>query len=257
MKRGRETQRARRKPERHVVGLVREGVAKLPRHIREAFGYEGGPVEVTTTFVAGWGDAWEDGPLSRRGGPPLRLEVTTEGNTTTEVAVVAEVLDDWRLRAQLARTADEDLVVTRIELRPSSGVDEAALGARMLRRLGFGDVVAEAARWLQHPAVVDVIGDGWSRPIARPGRRGREDVVYARWAQQYVDALDRSPRRPIAIIVEEAKERGEHLTESQVRWYLTEARSRGLLTEAPKGKPGGELTAKGRAVLGMTQDGGK
>lgn len=159
------------------------------------------------------------------------------------------------LRATLDRTDDEDVVVRAVELRPRPGNEDRAMGARMLRRLGFGDVVDEATRWLQHEGVRQMIGSDWSRPVARPGRRGQADEKYAGWAERYVDALARAPRSPIQLLLRENQD-PTVTTAEQVRWFLNEARRRGLLTAAPRGKPGGELTDKARALLrAMRQEG--
>lgn len=76
----------------------------------------------------------------------------------------------------------------------------------------------------------------------RPGRAGRPDIEYARIADLYVRAL--ATPRPVVTLSREL-----HLSQSQVRNLLHAARRRGLLTAAPAGRPGGQLTEKARQLL--------
>lgn len=191
-------------------------------------------------------DDWTKGPLTS-GEVPMRLEcdLNDADHSISNVAVVARVLGGrWSLRAFLVAN-DQGPEFTAIELRPADTSD--VLGSRLLRKLGFGEVVEEASRWLNDDGVGGFFGDEWVKPLPRPGRRGRSDVFYARWAQRYVDALAQNPKHPIKHIVDTATEPGT--TASQVRWYLTAARERNLLTEAPAGGAGGELTDKARLLL--------
>lgn len=81
----------------------------------------------------------------------------------------------------------------------------------------------------------------------RPGRRGQEDWFYVRWAGRYVGELRNGPN-PVARMAD------KNNSPAAIRGYLHEARSRGLLTEAPSGKAGGELTAKARWVMAENAD---
>ncbi|MFN8019841.1 MAG: hypothetical protein U0P45_17235 [Acidimicrobiales bacterium] len=88
--------------------------------------------------------------------------------------------------------------------------------------------------------------------IPRVGRGRRPDRPYAEVAARYVAALEADPRAPIRHMLEtEGIEAGGIETESSLRAKLNKARVRGLLTKAPAGKPGGELTDKARRLLGM------
>jgi hypothetical protein len=77
----------------------------------------------------------------------------------------------------------------------------------------------------------------------RPGRSGRDDSFYARWAAEYVD-LVRSWPKPLKRL---AKRR--NVSESQARSLLYEARRRDLLTKSRPGTAGGHLTPKAIRIL--------
>lgn len=74
--------------------------------------------------------------------------------------------------------------------------------------------------------------------------RGREDTYLASLASQYVQLLDQGSRTPVQAL---ASQLGQDPAE--VRDLIHEARSRGLLTAAPKGRAGGQLTERALALL--------
>lgn len=182
--------------------------------------------------------------------PPVRFEAAPNGEV---VDVVSPVLNDtWLLKVALRRDGD-DLVPVGIDLRPRPG---ATINATTLRSLGFGGVQRAANLvLLGSPAIAAHLGDRWARPVERPGRAGREDNFYAGWARRYVQARVEAPRRPVAHLIEQAAKRGEHVTRGEIAARLTVARQRGLLTEAPSGQPGGELTEQARQLLGLDEEG--
>lgn len=163
-----------------------------------------------------------------------------------EVDALPAQLDGWVLRAELEPSEDGPVVVG-IELRPGPGAQ--LVGSRVLRRLGFGAVIDAGGRWLTNYTVATKhLGERWASPVKRPGRGRQDSRLYARWAARYVRALAAGDGRPVKRLVEEAAVDGEHVTEAQVRAYLTRARRLGLLTAAEPGRGGGELTALGRKL---------
>ncbi|MDZ7733984.1 MAG: hypothetical protein U5R31_13750 [Acidimicrobiia bacterium] len=142
---------------------------------------------------------------------------------------------------------ESEPTLEEFRVRPT-GEGLATGSSRLLRQLGFGAVEQTFREWLRAGFVTDYIGGGWLTE-QRPGRAGRPDKFYAEWAKRYVDALEESPGSPVKYLVDNADE-GEFLTDKQVRGYLYQARKRGLLTEAPKGRPGGELTDKAKQMVG-------
>jgi hypothetical protein len=77
----------------------------------------------------------------------------------------------------------------------------------------------------------------------RPGRRGRDDIYYARLAAEYVELLTTSST-PTKDLAEK-----HHYSATVMRDYLNQARSRGLLTRPERGRAGGQLTEKARDLL--------
>jgi hypothetical protein len=113
----------------------------------------------------------------------------------------------------------------------------------MLRQIHTGAIIAA------HRAAARVIG--LIQPGAAPdlsvservGRRGRDDRFYARWAAEYADAFSRSSH-PVAEMASR-----HSLSPSQVRNLVYACRRRGMLTAAPSGRAGGELTARAIGLL--------
>jgi hypothetical protein len=84
----------------------------------------------------------------------------------------------------------------------------------------------------------------------RPGRAGRPDLFYAEKAARYVEALRDHPRDVIRHLVAEDAAAG-HPENDEERWrgWLKIARQRVLLTPAPPGRAGGQLTPHCRRLL--------
>src|SRR5207249_2900254 len=114
---------------------------------------------------------------------------------------------------------------------------------RLLRDLRPGDLLAAHRTATRHAqSFFGIVPQG--DVGRRVGRRGREDSYYAEWAAAYVEALTRT-KHPVPEL-----ERVRHVSASQIRNVLNEARRRELLTAAPSGRTGGELTGKARRILG-------
>jgi len=172
-----------------------------------------------------------------------------DGGDIVNVQIVSRpVIPGWELRLTLTPGDDENDISSITITRTG---DTGTAGKNLVRKLGWGHVLNEARRILSSQKAQRALGPTWTQEVARPGRAGREDVFYALWADRYVRALTKDPRRPVKVICDEAAAAGEYLTGQQVRGYLTEARSkrRDLLTPAPPGKPGGKLTARAKKLL--------
>ncbi|MHB8465047.1 MAG: hypothetical protein ACYDH6_08615 [Acidimicrobiales bacterium] len=113
---------------------------------------------------------------------------------------------------------------------------------RIAHVLGRGSAVLQdqrlAAKWAKRAAAAD------ANPARGP--KGRGDGYYALWASRYA-ALQGS-RRPIADLAAAYGE-AETVSEKRIRDLIHTARERGLLTNRGHGRPGGQLTDKGRAAL--------
>jgi hypothetical protein len=231
---------------------------------------------VIETGDATWDDRWWEPPAPDprataallAGGPvrgtedewrgdevPMRLDVLDGPDGPEEVAAVVDVLDGkWVLRALVHPDTGEIHEFTVKARDPHDAVTRT----RAMRLVGFGAVEDQFRKWLADPVVGERLGPRWAQTSRRPGRAGRDDVHYAQWSELYVAALEASPRSPVRHIVQEVaagriQPPGDgdrsHVTDAEVRWYLSEARRRGLLTPAPRGRPGGELTPAATALL--------
>gem|GEM_PF-6730622 len=173
-------------------------------------------------------------------GDPERVDVVLPGQ------------DGWSVR--ICFTPDEDGRPYPSEVRIRCWDQPARdVGSRMMKRLGLGGLkkIAEAA--ITDQVVAEhFLGARWAKPTKRPGRRGRPVEYYARWAQRYVDAC-RTSSKPVAdLVAEENAKPGvvELVTPASVKAIINKARTvHGLLTDAPEGRAGGELTPKALEVL--------
>jgi hypothetical protein len=125
-----------------------------------------------------------------------------------------------------------------------------SVGARKLAgfRLGAAEDTARAALERVYEEYREIL-EGEPVPFAldvdapKRGRPGRTDVEYARTADAYATGLNEGRK-----VSEVASACG--LDPHQLQHHLRQARSRGLLTAAPgRGRSGGSLTPKGRAIL--------
>ena len=85
----------------------------------------------------------------------------------------------------------------------------------------------------------------------RRGRRGESDPWYAQVAQRYATAVTGSQRHRVAAAVAEemSRELKSYYTARHVKELVYEARQRGFLTPTQRGRAGGNLTDRARAVL--------
>jgi hypothetical protein len=120
------------------------------------------------------------------------------------------------------------------------------LSYRLLRRLRVGALEAAARRQMTEvPKVAAALPKTWAVDAARrPGSRGRDDVHYAEVAAAYVAAFKAGSDRPVVDVAESL-----FVAPKTVSNKLFRARERGLLTSPPRGRAGGELTDKAKALL--------
>lgn len=160
--------------------------------------------------------------------------------------VVYALADALAVRVPLLPSGD-GVAPARVEVHrrdgsPPGQADFAQLGLRAVY-----DAMVEA---LRNPVAVEHLGERWGAvETPRPGQRGRPELFYAKVALDYVRARQKAPDTPIRAMVEAARAAGEHATEDELRARLRRARARKLLTAAPRGKAGGELTPKARKLL--------
>ncbi len=163
--------------------------------------------------------------------------------------------DGWRVRVHL-ELRNGEVVATGYEVTSQTG--EPIRKAPVLHRMGLGLVGERIVGDIKLGAQVGNAFAGWVDSFLafpRVGRARRPDRPYAVWAQRYVEAQEADPRRPLAWLVDRyGVEAGGTETEAGIRAKLTQARRRGLLTSAPSGRAGGELTDKARRLLGLNEE---
>lgn len=144
---------------------------------------------------------------------------------------------DWMVIAFVDDTSDPARIV-EITVRLDSSSAEGTATADLLRSVRFGPLI-------------DLV-NGHLRGRQMPGRlpdptkaRAKSDEFYASVAARYDDLVNhRGVKNPNVAL---AKQLGR--TPSQVRDLILTCRNRGLLTNAPPGRPGGHLTDKARTIL--------
>jgi len=138
---------------------------------------------------------------------------------------------------------------TSITITPASGdaLDPKVFGALRLRTM-----LTEITEQMESPflrRMLEQMGHtGWADPfieIPRPGRKGRPPTEYAIWADRYVARLHTGDAHPLKWLTQQYP----GFSESALRAILNTARTRGLLTQSPSGKAGGELTQAGIDLL--------
>lgn len=155
-------------------------------------------------------------------------------------------------------TLDSAGTVKAFTLRPEHDLPAGGVTARLLRRVPLGELERSMRRRLHavlttseaHVAneprsqfMHDYL-DALVNVIERPGRRGRDDLQYARIAAMYVQILDSGSSRPNAEAAAAL-----HFSPSQFSQLIYRARQRGLLSPSPPGRAGGALTKKAIRLL--------
>jgi hypothetical protein len=154
----------------------------------------------------------------------------------------------------------------------SADAVDAAVPARALRALRLSDpgelfpkIVANLSRRHGDAATARILGRHGLEPDQqihprRPGRAGRTDEYYVRWAAAYIERVAAGSRHPIKDLAADPPVQIEGVTrrvriiDATVRDILLHARQRRLLTNPSQGKAGGTLTAKAIKILdGMSE----
>lgn len=125
-----------------------------------------------------------------------------------------------------------------------------AVTSRLLRDLPLGAIADDLRNRLRAEGFDDVADYFRMASVERrPGRRRQPDEFYAQVAAAYIRALEAGSRSPARDIAE-----AESYSVSQVNNWIHEARRRELLTSAPPGRAGGELTVRARELLAKEAD---
>lgn len=207
-------------------------------------------------LVEGDEDLGGDEPLKRR--PYASLAVQLD--------------DDWIVAYRLIPQGDQ-LIVAEVRIFPGqlnmfSGpepdeqtwarpIPDRGLTARGLRQIPLGkhlrlaqkEAAQEERMFESAPPSFQRFAWPLERDRRRPGPKGWPDQHYAKIAAAYVDALAGGSRRPVNDATEFLKKQGLPYSKDRIRDAVSEARRRGLLTPAQRGRAGGRLTDRAQKLL--------
>lgn len=174
---------------------------------------------------------------------------------------------EWTALYRIVERADGELVIAELNVRHKGReVPIGGLPARLLRNLPTSSVITEAREVLrrhqeQRPEAMrrELLNWGLIRTAqegAEPvGRGGHSDEFLAEIAALYVGVCRQGSLRPSQDIAKLlASEALIDRSPDTVSAYIRSARKRGLLTPAPPGRSGGELTARARDLLRLNED---
>jgi hypothetical protein len=152
-------------------------------------------------------------------------------------------------------------------LTPEVPTPEGGLTSRALRgihlgralELTYSQIMDAFERERRYPGSRALVSEVYTEEAVsvprQPGRKGRDDRFYAAVAAAYTAALEDGSRQPVVAAAKTLSSAWEGTyNATYVRDLLHVARQRGLLTRPPKGRAGGHLTDKGRALLHREED---
>ncbi|MFP5376022.1 MAG: hypothetical protein ACLGIO_04460 [Acidimicrobiia bacterium] len=183
-------------------------------------------------------------------GPPVGV---VRWDAVPEALFELEVTADGRLTRFTMYATDAGTVTARRLRRAPIGAMERAVRQKVRERAAetvfLGDLLSStddedlASRASQlKTAALRVAADFRERP--RPGAAGRGDPHYAMVAALCIDRFNAGDPHPAASVAKTL-----NLSPNTVRNLLYKARERGLATSLGRGRPGGQLTDKGREAL--------
>ena len=177
----------------------------------------------------------------------LRLDDIDGALVTTEFRMTAKSVETV-IGARTVGSGEsarcETVTSSSLGFESSGPLPESGLSATMFRKVVLDRLVKRGlagidAEWAELPW-----NDWLSTDRSRVGRRGRDDRFYADWSAAYVRLVTSGEPNPVIRLSEE-----HFLSVSQVRSILGEARKRDLLSKAPRGRAGGNLTTLAKSIL--------
>jgi hypothetical protein len=168
---------------------------------------------------------------------------------TIRVAVEVSTLSGWRI--ELVTRGLERREVVSLTMTPLDEVPPGGITRRALDRINLGAILGEIRAehdrldergFHMSPALKRSVGKALAAQ-PHPGPRGFPDKHYAVIAADYVDRVV-IRGEPLARFAKR-----HHMSAARIRNILTTARDKELLSKAPPGRVGGELTDKARQLL--------
>lgn len=191
--------------------------------------------------------------------PSVGLEPHDDGSGVTLSGPLPQRLE-WFFEAEFRRLEEGGtLTLQRVDVYPAD--HEIRDGRPHVRTVPAGGVTSSVLRAVPLAALLQELhafrmSDGrsfieWSTGVAptdfkrrpRPGRAGRDDLDYARLARLYLELAETS-RTPVADLAS-----SEGYGRQTIADLLAEARRRGLLESAGRGRRGGRLTPRAAELL--------
>lgn len=152
----------------------------------------------------------------------------------------------WAIKA-IYETLQDDVTLSHLTIYPAGQwAPEGGLTDDVRRSVRLDDLRKKAKRVLQFHEVSESIGvnpSAFMKNTAR-GRRGRSDLDFAEIARDYAALIDGEVEHAADVLADQMD-----LSVSTVRGLVWQARKRGLLTSAPAGQEGGQLTGRAKGIL--------
>lgn len=144
-----------------------------------------------------------------------------------------------------------DGVITPVRVR--SEAEDGADPTILYRQLGGDALVQQTEAEMRQEFHWRLLPKEWQTAVLAKRKRGRKPATpleLALLAQEYEQAWEAEPRRPMAEL---ARRRNESV--DALRTRLDAARDGGLFEKRGPGKPGGFLTPKGRRLIEIAMEG--
>ena len=182
----------------------------------------------------------------------IRVDDVEGQRVVTEFRMTAQSVDTT-ISARTVGSGDsrrtERVTASTLGFDCSGPLPDAGLSTSLFRKVALDRLVRVGLTKVPSALKSRPWNEWLSTDRSRVGRMGRDDLYYAQWAASYVNLIDQGEPHPAIRLADD-----ECLSASQVRSILGEARKRGLLSKAPKGRAGGYLTTLADSILSQTQD---
>lgn len=157
--------------------------------------------------------------------------------------------DAWDVFVRYLPLEDGGFYVTGVEIRPHgvlemksiSDLPDGGINARVMRSINLGVIVDEIRSQERKRVRKRRVSTGDLPPSGtRPGPHGHRDDLYETVAIMYLQALEKAPYAPYPEMMRQLEEdpRTSH-SKATIRGWVSTARAKGFLTEAPGRRAGG------------------
>lgn len=152
---------------------------------------------------------------------------------------------EWVVTTRFLVTSGSPLLIG-VSLEPASlypWPPKTPLNPNVLRSVKTTDLKRRARAWIRVGPEIGIEAQAAEfRDNRRPGKARREDIFYVQVGVRYLQLL--ATGSPTKLLASEL-----HVSQSQARDLIHEARRRKLLTKTERGRAGGRLTEKAQRLL--------